>query len=219
MSPKISLVLKDRSSGRETRVALPEKGIILKVNYTNENFARKLQTAGVPLVEDASVEETQQKQLLKKAAISLRHGGGGIRPFLLQNNTVIEGVGKGPISLPKGTSVNGRELLQIVLQLAEKRGIKTLYLRTRRRATEAGLGRIYPKERQKFITKLYLLKEVWFPDKGGTKPVSPEEVQKLLGDFLNSTWYLHIFDNPETIVFELTYKQPGKTPTHAVFLA
>jgi hypothetical protein len=216
----LSLVLKDRVSGREWRVALPEnKGIILSVYYTNKNFADSLKKAGVPLIEDTSPEETQQKQLVKKARISFRYGGSGVRPILAEGgNSIIEGVGK-KIYLPEGLSVNGRELLVLLLQLAEKRGIKTFFIRSRRRATEAGLGRVTPKTRQKFITKLYFFREVWFPDGKGVKAVLPQEAVKLLADFLDSSWYLHIFNNPETIVFELTYKQPGKTPTHAVFLA
>lgn len=201
------LILKE-ATGRERRVALPEKGIVLVVDYTNEKFAAQLQRQGVPLVADKTPEETQQKQLVKKMAISLRHGGGSPKPFLLPDNAIIEGVGRGPIRLPANTTVNGRELLTLLLELAKRRGIQKTFIRTRVRATETGLSK--GKERQKFVTKLYLYSKVYFPDKKGAQPVNFEEAEKMLGCFLDAPWYLHLYDNPDTFVFQLTFKDPER---------
>jgi len=211
-----SLILKDRS-GRELRVALPEgKGIILQISYTSEKFARSLEKSGVPLIEDTSPEETVQKQLVKKAAIAFRHGGGSPRLFLAEGGrSTIEGMGRGPIPIPPRTSVNGKEVLETLLEIARRRNINTLYLRTRYRATEVGLGRVQPKERRKFVTKLYLLKNVWFPDKRGTKPVTSDEVVGFLADFLDATWLLYLWDNPDSFVISITNKQSA-IPTHNV---
>lgn len=203
-----------RKGVEEVTIPIPrEKPIILTISFTNPKFASELAEKGVPLIEDSSEQETKKRSLIKKSQIALRSG---VSPFPISTTDkgTIQATGV-PLIIGDKISLSGVELLETLMRVADFFGLNA-FLRIRKRTTEVGLTRKPRKGKPKITTKLYLIKpeKVRFPNKRGTKPVKTAELPTLLGKLLEAIWYVHAWNNPESLVISLTMRQPGKKPSH-----
>ena len=216
------LLLKGRE-GNDTPIPVPgNKTMILTVTYTNRKHANQLSEQGVPLITDKSMDESRTKALVKKNLFSARRGGNAVRRIELKAaGTKIDATGIS-MKIPDKVSVNGLELFGKLAEIAKQRGISDVYLRTRERATEVRLARQEDWRGAKLTTKIYFIPEGEVDAKvkkgTGSKKFSLAEAEKVLSDLISPTWFIHGWDNPDSFVFNLTYRQPDKDPTHQVVI-
>lgn len=196
------------------------KAIIITVTYTNKKWANQLMDRGVPCIKDESTDQSRTNALVKKTLFATRVGGGptAVRKMWLKGaETSIEGTGKQK-ELPQEASVNGLELFDTLSQLATDNGINVVFLRTRERATEARLSRGEDHRGPKITTKIYFIPEYKVDEKmkkgDGSKKFSTPEAREILKELINTTWFIHVIESPESTVFSLTFRQPdNKNPS------
>ena len=198
------------------------KMIVLSVNYTNAKLAEGLKQEGVPLEIDEDAEDSATKSIAKKMKFAMESGGGPgtVKMYKAdEKDAVIEGTG-GPI-FPKNLEVliNGNELLEAITKIADEEEME-MFLWTRgNRVTDIGQQRPAKRQTPKFKTKIYFVPKgkANFPEGSDNKFNNiPETLKKLL----NASYFTRPFDNPgqNSIVFELTMRQPDKQATHKISL-
>lgn len=207
--------------GKEIIVPIPKtKALILAITFTNKRFPKELQELGVPLIRDKSVEESKMRSQIKKTQIALRTGAGSTLNFRTVDKGKIEAIGM-PLILNRSTSVSGTETLQNLVEIAKQRGIKKVFLRIRQRVTEAGRSRPRKRAMEKFNVKAYFVNpgQETFKDKRGTKLFSIDNLPEPFKRVLEATWFIHAWDNPDSLVISLTFRRPDEKPSHILSLS
>ncbi len=192
---------------------------VFVVNYTNAKLAEGLKQEGVPLIIDENAEDSAAKSIAKKMKFAMESGVPVKMYEAKEKNAVIEGTG-GPV-FPKYLEilVSGNELLEEMTKIAGENGLE-MFLWTRgNRVTDIGGQRQPKRQTPKFKTKLYLIPKGKsnFPEGSNNKFSDiPETFKKLV----DASFFARAFNNPgqNSIVFELTMRQPDKQPTHQISL-
>lgn len=217
---RLEKVIKLFPKGRGEEVTIPipaNKALILTISFTNRRFAQQLSEQGIPLIADESPEDTRTKFLIKKTQIALRTGASP-RLHLTPDRGIIEKIGRA-LRIPKDTTISGREILSRLCDIAQERGITQAFLRIRQRTTEVGLTRL-KKGMVKFNTKIYFIQpdKVNFKGKRGTRRTDIDKLPEVLWELLEAVWFIHVYDNPDSVVVALTTRQPQGQPSHTLSL-
>jgi hypothetical protein len=193
--------------------------LVISVNYTNAKLAKGLEQEGVPLEIDQNAEDSATKSIAKKMKFAMENGDTVKMYEASEEGVVIEGTG-GPV-FPKYLEilVSGNELLEEMTKIAEENGLE-MFLWTRgNRVTDTGGQRQPKRQTPKFKTKLYLIPKGKsnFPEGSNNKF---SDIPKTFKKLVDASFFARAFNNPgqNSIVFELTMRQPDKQPTHKISL-
>ena len=198
------------------------KMLVLSVNYTNAKLAEGLRQEGVPLIIDEDTQDSATKSIAKKMKFAMESGGGPgtVKMYKAdEEGAVIEGTG-GPI-FPRNANflISGEQLLEEIKKIADEEGLE-IFLWTRgNRVTDIAQQRPTKRQTPKFKTKIYFVPKGKANFSEGTNNKFsdiPETCKKLL----NASYFTRAFDNPgqNSVVFELTMRQPDKQATHKISL-
>jgi hypothetical protein len=195
---------------------LPEKVIVLSVNYTNQRIAANLREQGVPFIEDKDAKETRMWHLKQMAEYALRYGG--VEKVYFGHHQIhgkpvtIRDTGK-PIFQSHGVTVDATRLTNEILKLKERR----IFLQTRLVFTQIGIQR-HRKPRRKFKTILWSS-----PQSLDLRYPTHLEIEKKLPEayleLTRAVFYLAgIFENyiPPSISIELATRQPDTEAEYAL---
>jgi hypothetical protein len=180
-------------SGKKKKIDIPDdKAFIITVSFTNRRMAQELKEAGVPLISDINAEDSRKKYIQKGIMFLKRNGVGTHREY------------------PINGIINGSEMLSVLNKLPERE----TYLRIRQRVTQNGLKR---GRQPKYNLKIYFIPtgKADFKDKDGTLKVNDLSILK---ELVNAGWFIHLHENPQSILFALTSRQPEKAPTLQISL-